>query len=173
MKGAGIMKPFVELAIERWAEEYNEEFDQRDANRRRLFTETIHAWLEKQTREGFRSRQALMDGRSVLNNTRYPLSASEYDLDLLWIPHSYNPDGTFDFHINYAVAVEILGRKHTSKTKKEVSRLVKIQESRSMAGLSCLCGQSHDILVNQALDQIVINHLEDVAEPSNEVKEPE
>ena len=167
------MKPFVELAIERWAEEYNEEFDQRDATLRRLFTEAVRTWLDKQMREGFRSRQALMDRRSEMHFRRYRLSASGDNLDLLWIPHSYNPDGTFDFHINYAVAVEILGRKHTSKTKKEVSRLVETQESRRMDGLSCLCGQSHDILVNQALDQIVINHLEDVAEPSNEVKEPE
>ena len=132
----------VILALERWASEYNEEFGLRDAKllaknrmKRRSLKETLRKWLVREVGD---------NKQGWLNMRGYPLS--EYDRDLLWIPHSYNPDGTFDLSINYAVAVELLGQKHTGKTRKVVDTLVKVQESRRMAGLSCICGQSHDIL---------------------------
>ena len=132
----------VILALERWASEYNEEFGLRDAKllaknrmKRRSLKETLRKWLVREVGD---------NKQGWLNMRGYPLS--EYARALLWIPHSYNPDGTFDLSINYAVAVELLGQKHTGKTRKVVDTLVKVQESRRMAGLSCICGQSHDIL---------------------------
>ena len=47
------MKPHVELAIERWAEDYNEEFGLRDAKRimrKKLFMTTVDNCLRKAER---------------------------------------------------------------------------------------------------------------------------
>jgi len=110
-----IMEPFVKLALERWAEDYNEKFGLRDAKRimrRRRFMETVDNWLTKANKQ------------DELNMLRWLLS--DFDRDLQWLPHSHNPDRTLSIRINFAIAVELSGekhRKHTGTTREAVNRL--------------------------------------------------
>ena len=110
----------IELALERWAEEYNEEFGLRDAKRimrRRLFMNTVDNWLIKTERT---------NKQGELNVSGFPLS--DFDRDLQWLPHSHKPDRTLSIWINFAIAVELSGEKytaikHTGMTRKAVNRL--------------------------------------------------
>jgi predicted MPP superfamily phosphohydrolase len=129
----------IELALERWAEEYNEEFGLRDAKRimrRRLFMNTVGNWLIKTERT---------NKQGELNVSGFPLS--DFDRDLQWLPHSHNPDRTLELSINYAIAVELSGQKHTGMTRRAVNGL----KDRI---LSCICGQSLDTLSNKESEKI-------------------
>ena len=128
------MKEYVELALERWAEEYNEEFGLRDAKhimRRRLLMNTVDKWLRETERT---------NKQGELNVSGFPLS--DFDRDLQWLPHSHNPDRTLDLSVNYASAVELSGQKHTGMTRRAVNGL-------TARTLSCICGQSLDTLSNK------------------------
>ena len=114
------MKLFVELALERWAKDYNEEFGLRDAKhimRRRLLMNTVDKWLRETERT---------NKQGELNVSGFPLS--DFDRDLQWLPHSHKPDRTLSIWINFAIAVELSGEKytaikHTGMTRKAVNHL--------------------------------------------------
>ena len=120
------MKLFVELALERWAKDYNEEFGLRDAKRimrRRQFMATVDNWLTANVGGTGKLRPNKQDELTV---SGFPLS--DFDRDLQWLPHSHKPDRTLSIWINFAIAVELSGErytaiKHTGMTRKAVNHL--------------------------------------------------
>ena len=109
------MEDHVALALERWAEEYNEEFGLRDAKRtmrKRQFINTVDNWVRKA--EGT-NKQVELDFNGFL--------LGDFDRDLQWLPHSHNPDNTLNIWINYAMGIELLGKQHTAATLKTVTRI--------------------------------------------------
>ena len=118
------MKLFVELALERWAKDYNEEFGLRDAKRimrRRQIMATVENWLTANVGGTGKLRPNKQDELTV---SGFPLS--DFDRDLQWLPHSHKPDRTLSIWINFAIAVELSGekhRKHTGTTREAVNRL--------------------------------------------------
>jgi|TARA_Y100000310_G_scaffold39831_1_gene37357 hypothetical protein len=124
------MKPHVELAIERWAEDYNEEFGLRDAKRimrKKLFMTTVDNWLRKAERT---NKQVWILAETHFNG--FPLS--DFDSELQWLPHTHNPDKTLNIWINYAMGIELLGKKHTAITRRAANRI-----KNSMASLANAC----------------------------------